>query len=373
MINLREKTNINFNTLKAYIIRLVAKEISNLTRPCYKPTHKAVYHEILKMISLNEADLKQYTKEKWQDSKWQKLNLQIDKAANLFVFLMTEALRNNDRQLYQFLVTFYLVRHYGSLFDKHFPKYCDENVFRYTLDVLTKTHLFAREKTVGNALYYLSIEIAKRHEKGIKKDDLEAEALFMNEARHRVSQSVKSFAETYYSASEAGKGYKTQPQETGDEEKPSFIPAEKSRKVLDDIVRNITVYKFVDIKSQEEARSLTKILSSLATQITNGLCDTKHTDSIRLIYDLFIEGIPETSILCGKKYYVYVNALMSIKRIKAKLYFKQQVTLLLIKVLSDIKYLSTYDSLSKQTKYQFSLFLAFYLTLVLRKSVCAGV
>jgi hypothetical protein len=49
-------------------------------------------------------------------------------------------------------------------------------------------------------------EMMRRWTSSIKKDDLEKIGKFMQESRHRISQSVKSFAQTYYAASEKGLG-----------------------------------------------------------------------------------------------------------------------------------------------------------------------
>ena len=52
------------------------------------------------------------------------------------------------------------------------------------------------------------------------------------------------------------------------------------------------------------------------------------------------------------------------------IYFKQQIELLLIDVLKDKRFKKSYDKLTNQTQFQIKLFLAYYLTLLMRNSVC---
>jgi hypothetical protein len=59
-----------------------------------------------------------------------------------------------------------------------------------------------------------------------------------------------------------------------------------------------------------------------------------------------------------------------LKRTKEQIYFKQQIEILLNKVLVEIDYLDKYNSLRNPIKYQINLFLAFYLTILFRRTLC---
>ena len=74
-------------------------------------------------------------------------------------------------------------------------QFCNEDVFKYALENLAKTHLFSREKTIPGSLYYLSTEMDKRYGRFIKSGDVEGVTKFITECRTRISQSIKSFAE----------------------------------------------------------------------------------------------------------------------------------------------------------------------------------
>ncbi len=370
MDELLKKAKINEPGIKRLAARITAKNLNGLVEPCYIPPTKLHYFEFLKLTGLKDADVKEFTKRRWKGRKEERFETHRGPIANFYVFLMQYFLQKRDQVTFRNLVVFYLIRHYGALMRKHFPKWCNEEFFKYALDQLTKTHLFAREKTIGNALYYLATELIKRWSRGLLENNLDDVALFMTYARSRVSQSVKTFANTYYKASTAGTGIMAKPDEDDENAYQFADQTERGTKLIDDTVRKITVYRFSDQKAKEEARKVTKINSSVSTLIINGLNKTQYSDKMRVIYKLFIKGIKDKSYLCGKNYYTYVRSMMSIKRTNQKIYFKQQINILLMEVLKDIKFKKNYDKFTSQTQFQINLFLAYYLTLLMRNPIC---
>lgn len=370
MEQLLKKANIKDSQIKSLITRIVAKNLSSLSEPCYYPELKKHYYEFLKLTGLTEDDIKQFTKRRWTGRKEIKFLTHNQPAANFYIFLMQYFLSKRDKIAYQHFMIFFIIRYYANLMHKSF-KYCNDDTFKYALDILTKTHLFIREKTIPSALYYVANEMVRRWTRGLRTNDLDSISRFMQDSRTRVSQSMKSFASTYYKAAEEGKGLKTAQEPTDDEENEyQYKSTEKSAKLVDEITRKITVYRFTDHKIQEEARNLSKISSSLATQIVSKLNNTKHSDNIRIILKLFIKNLKDSSSLCGKKYEGYVRQLMSIKRTKMKIYFKQQVNILLLNLLDEIDYKKKYSKVTSQTQFLINLFLAYYLTMILRRTVC---
>jgi len=365
------KLKVNKARMKSILVKAAASNISDLAKPCFKPSLKKHFYEFLKLSSLTEKDVKDHAKRKWKGRKESTFLIVKDHISNFYVFLMYYFLNKNDRIMFQYFMIFYELRHYAGLFERHF-KYCQEDVFKYTLETLTKTHLFAREKTIGNAIYFLSNELIKRWEKKIKNhNDLKEISLFMQESRHRMAQSVRSFANTYYKVAEEGLGIKTEPEPSDDDENAfQQVSKDRSTKLADEITRKIAIYKFVDRIAQEEARKITKINSSLATLIVNSLGDIKYTDQIRSIYLLFIKELTEMKMLCGKDFVKFVRKLMSVKRTKTEIYFKQQVNVLLINVLTEVKYINRYNKVTSQTQFLINLFLAYYLTMIMKRTVC---
>lgn len=267
-------------------------------------------------------------------------------------------------------MVFYMIRQYTNLVHRNL-KYCVDDTFKYALETLTKTHLFSREKTISNAIYFLAQEMMKRYTRGIKENNLDKISLFIQDSRTRINQSLKSFLSTYFKAAEAGVGIKTQIEPSDDEENTYQLQTvARGERIIDDVVRKVTVYRMVDRKAKDDARKISKINITLANLITDGLTNTKNIDLIKVVLKMFIKDLKDANSLCGKKYYPYIRSLMALKRTIAKVYFKQQVNLLLLEILKDKKYLIQYNKLTSQTQFLINLFLAYYLTMILRNTIC---
>lgn len=371
MEQLLAKAKINEPALKREIARVVGKNLGSLSEPCYYPEVKKNFYDFLKLSGLTEKDIKEFTKRRWKGRKEAKFAIHNDAIANFYVFLMQYFLQKRDKTTYAYLMVFFIIRYYANLMHKSF-KYCNPDVFKYALEVLTKTHLFAREKTIGNALYFIAGDMIRRWTKGLRNNDLDDISKFMQDSRTRVSQSMKSFAQTYYRASEEGGGIQSGIDDDSEDDENSYQikAAEKGEKIADEMTKKITVYRLTDYKSQEAARKLTKINASLATQIISKLNNTKYSDNLRLIFKLFLKDIPDAQSLCGKNYDAYIRQLMSLKRTRLKIYFKQQVNVLLLNILDEIDYRNEYEKKTSQTQFLVNLFLAYYLTMILRVSLC---
>jgi hypothetical protein len=371
MQELFSKLKMDEPRIKRLVVNIVSSNLSSLAMPCFYPELKKHLYEFLRMAGLTEKDIKEFTKRRWQGRKESKFRAQSDPLANFYVFLIQYFLRKKDKNAYKHFMIFYLIRHYANLMRKYF-KYCNDETFKYALEMLTRTHLFAREKTIPNALFYMADEMIRRYTRSLQKNDLDGISKFMQESRNRVEQSLRSFASTYYKTAEEGSGLKTEEIPEDDEGESAYktVTKETGGRLIDDIVRKITVYRYIDHKGLEESRRLAKVSASLATQIVGKLNDTKNVDNLRVTLRLFVKDLKDAKSLCGKDYYPFVRKLMSVKRTRAHIYFKQQIGLLLNDVLKKIGYDKKYNSLTSQTQFLINLFLAYYVTMVLRNSVC---
>lgn len=371
MKTLLEKAKIDKPKLRRTLMKVTAENLSRLSEPCYYPSLKKQYFEFLRICSLTEKDVKDFTKRRWVGRKEAKFLLHNDPKTNFYIFLMQYSITERDQTSYQTAMIFFTIRHYTDLLYKHI-KFCNESLFKYTLEHLAKTHLFSRERTIPNALHYLAQEMIRKYTRDLKENDLDRISKFIQEVRHRISQSMKSFAAVYYKASKEGiVGLKTQPIPGEDEEDSyQYQTLEKSIKVIDDVARKITVYKFVDKRAQLEARSISKISSEFANVIPTSITNVKYTDNIRIALRLFTKDLKNIDMICGKGYYGYVKKLITTKRTISTSNFKQQINILLLKVLEDMKYKEKYELLTSQAKTSLNLFLAYYLTTTLRNGIC---
>jgi len=370
MEQLLSKANINQAKLRSEMLRASATSLSDLSKSCYKPPTKTYYYQFLALTELTDKDIKDYTKRQWSGRKEATYHMQMDPLTNFYIFLMQYFLQRRDMVGYKAAMLFFMIRYHRALLDKHF-KYCDDDTWNYALETLTKTHLYSREKTISNTIYYLTNEMIKRYTDGIKTNNKEEISVFIQMSRSRLSQSLKSFAEAYYRASKEGKKIQTTTSPNEDDENAfQFESMSKTERLIEEITRKITVYKYVDNVAKEEAKTITKVNIMIADTLVNSINDVKYTENIRLILKLFIKDLTDVKQICGRDYFLFVRNLMAIKRTSAQIYFKQQIYVLLEKVLEQENLKDNYGNFTSQTKFLINLFLSYYITMILRKTLC---
>ena len=368
MEELLQKANIDYFKLQKNINRIVAYELSNLSEPCYYPSLKKYYYEILHIIKVSESDVKKFIKRFYKGHPASKWKLHVDPISNLYIFLMHAYLSKNLISTYKTIMLLYIIRNYTNLMNKQIA-FCNKNVFKYTLEHLAKTHLFIREKTIPNALFFLSNEMDKTFRNGIKDGNVNSVIKFITVCRTRVSQSIKSFAELYYKANKEGLSIR-EPLDTDEENSTNHQMVDQTSRVIYNTVKNITVYKIVNKKAVEEAKNLTKIKTELSYFLAKGITNIKYTDLIKTILELFIKDIKSTNEICGEEYYKRIKVLTGIKRTNQRIYFKQQVAILISQLIKELDYEEKYYKLTKQTQTLINIFMSYYITMLLRDSVC---
>lgn len=368
MKDLLEKSKVDKTRLKSYLTQRVAHELSALSEPCYYPSLKKDYFEMIAMCELTEKDIKSHVKKFYEGNKAAGFLLQKDPQRNFIIFLMYYFLHQRDTSSFITAMTYTVIREYTNYMSSNLP-YCNPPVFSASLDRIARTHLFAREKTIPNALYYLAQELTKRYTDLIYEATPDGIAKFITESRHRVAQSVRGFLRTYYDLSKSGIGYRS-PQETESGDEYQYDAMEKGERLIGDITKKITVYREIDRKAIDDSQKLTKISTSLATLLVNELTNIKYADDVRGVLSFFIKDLSNVKAICGSTYFTYVRNLMATKKTNKTIYFKQQVWDLLNKLIVEIGYKNRFNKLSSQTQFLISLFLAYYITMVMRNSIC---
>jgi len=372
MDELFKKITIDLAPLKRYIVGKAAMELSSLSTPCYYPKTKKFPYDILHLLKITEKDFKEFIKRNNKGTIAEKWLLPNDLGSVLLVFIMYIFLKNRDQSGYSATMLYFLIIHYSRLMHKQI-KYCYEDTFKYTLDNITKTHLFAREKTIPNSLFYLSNALQKSFTKDITNWDKDRIFIFMSEARSRISQSIKSFASSYYLNRKEGSAIKTQTEESDDEiNKYQYKVLQRGQKVVDEVTKKITIYKVVDKKALEDAKRVSKAKTSISTLICNEIANSKYFDQVKILLQLYVKGLENVKMVCGNEYYDHVRKLMAIKRTTAQIYFKAQINILLHEILQNLKLLEVYKKYTSQTQFIINSFLAFYITSVLRNSICSA-
>jgi len=365
---LQQKIEVQYTRLQKFTRMTSANELMNLSKPCYYPSHQKYFFQFLQYMNFNIKDVKDFPKRYWTGHSGI-TNIHKDHTRMFYVYILHTLLNNVKwRGLYPSMMLLIGIREYSNLMHRQI-RYCNEDLFRYALEHMAKTHLFSREKTIGNGVYFLSKEMIKKYTPSIQSmENRDHISKFIQEYRSRLSQSIKSFAGIYYKASKENIGIKTAVDD--EENRYQSQTQERSTAVIDDIVKKITVYKEIDKQAMMDAKKITKISTTLATQIAHKLCNMKYTDNIRTALQLYVKRIKSVGGICGKGYYAGVKTLMGIKRTKDTIYFKQQINELLLMLLKDLKYDRKYNMLTNQTKFSINSYLAYYLTMLMRNDLC---
>ncbi|RKX63228.1 MAG: hypothetical protein DRP42_07865 [Tenericutes bacterium] len=264
-------------------------------------------------------------------------------------------LKERDIKSYFTTLVYYMIVQYARLMNKQI-KYCYPETFGVTLTSLSKLHLFIREKGIANALYFLAKEADKRFRKSIQNWDIDQIILFIGISRHRISQSVKSFAEAYYSNRQSKVAIKTQSEPT----EVQALLSDKSRdKVISDITQKITVYKVIDTQSIYTSSDFCHLSNLEAAAVVKELANIKYHDLVRTILLKISKILVDTEELCSKKI------------------FTQKIKILLRKDKNLQLFADKYvKQLAKKTKIVVSsysilyCFVVVFVCLCLQKSVC---
>ena len=370
MDELLKKINPDFNQLKRFVINSTARELSALSEPCYYPKTKKIYFEFLNLLKISDADFKKFVKRNYKGTKAEKWNLPTDVGSNIFIVVMHLFLNKRDVTAYSTLMVYYMLFHYSKRMHMQI-KYCDADTFKYTLDNLTKTHLFYREKTITNSLYYLSKQVQRTYTNDIKEWNVDGIISFIQVSRHRINQSIRSFAESYYRYKKEGVKITTQKEYTDDESNVyQYQVQQKGQKIINLLIKKLTVYKTVDTKVLNEAINISKIKKDIATLIVNELNKDIYVNDIKIALNLFLKEVKNVDMICGKEFYFNVKKLMAVKRSIAQIYFKSQINILLKKIITNIDMVDTYSKYTPQAQFIVNSFLAYYLTLYIKNNIC---
>lgn len=370
MKEILSKIRLNIGQLKSLTVRYAGDELSAISEPCYYPKTKKPYFDFLDALNLTEKDVKEFIKRAYKGTKAETFAIVNEPFTNLLLIIMHIFATHRDKSGFMYSMVYFTIMHYARLMNKQI-QYCNPDIFRYALEHLTKTHLFSRERTIANAIYFLAREFERKYFTDIQKWDIERIIAFIQENRTRLSQSIKSFAEAYYNAHQTGGTIKTQTDFSDDEANAyQYQSNERGKAKIEEVIRKLNVYKIVDKKALEDAKNLSKVKGLIADAIAKELVDVSHTEKVRMVLYMFLKDLISAPDLCGNGFIPYVKKLMAVKRTIATVYFKGMVESLLVDVLKKTNLYSQYQSYTSQTQFIINTFLAYYITMYLRNSTC---
>lgn len=353
--------NINERKLISFIDKTVGIWVNELTKPCSKPNIKVKLLELLHILNISEADLRKKTREVYKNTVAKTWALQNEPFTNLLIYLMSYFMKKRNK-IYNKIMYFYIFRFYINLFNKHL-KYCNDDVFKYTLNSISSSHLFRREKTIPMALMFLADTLLKKYKNDIQKLDINKIIPFITESRHRVAQSVRSFANAYYINYEKGNTLKN-PKET-DEEGKSLESREaagvKGRVFIDKTFEKICVYKEQNSENIEMATKISKIKLADRDLILKKFYSKNNCDHVRDIISIYINKIKKLSVVCTGRFFTEIGKYLNNDKIGVMAKTE--------KIAINIFTLKKWNNMNKNKKTAIKLFIILYILLYLRKEL----
>jgi hypothetical protein len=365
MNQLLSTAHIDDARLKSILSRIQG-ELLKLSKNGYCPNLEKSKLDLIRASGLTKQDIDDFSERIWKGRPEERRRYPPDQFTLFLVWLMWYCLNQNDVPGFRSALIYHMVRQYRTLFRfKYFKEFCNPDRFSSALDALGKSHLFSRKGSIPNAISYLSNALAKKYEQGIKDRDLNAISKFITESRSRLNQSLKTLANFYYEQRIAS-------DEERDDHAGSFS-LNTPDQLVSDITYQICGKGYIDQEAISEAKKITKISDSMATalvhELSNGTTPFEYSEDVRLILELFSNGLSSTEICQFRTFIKHLNRLIRVKKTTKPVYFKKEVVDLTTALVKNSGRKQEFLSLTPQTRSRICQFLAYYITTVLRNTV----
>ena len=359
---------LNLQQLYNYIMKFVAKELSNLGEPCYYPKIATIYQDLLHMSNTDEKKLIQYSHEKYGEQRAQ-FKIVHDPYTTLLILLVQEFLKYNSVPGAQMAFHLFSLRTYtNTLRNFTTPKgggnrqsLCIPDVFNTALESLSRNHIFKSKGTISASIMYFSTYIFNKYKRHIEEDNSNEIFNMIYSLKNRIKQSIRSFMNKYYDI------YKNKTSnQTKDEEQYDRAQETKLREFINRITDDLCIYRRRNNMFYDMAVSLTKFNKNLSKKYLECLMQPSMKEDLNKAYFLLLRDIKDYSILKTNKFLEYVRQLMSIKTTKQVLYFKKIIDEIQLKIIEELNIQDWYNSLTIQSKAVGRNFIAYYLALYIR-------
>ncbi|MFW6002015.1 MAG: hypothetical protein ACOCQD_01605 [archaeon] len=347
------KDKSDIKKVRVLLSRIVGNEFSNIAHPCYKPKIIKYWRELQHVTGIDD-NLIQMFKENLPEYLKQRSVL-VNKQTLLILIGIIHYTRIKEYNVAKLFHNLLTIKFYGNRVQTHFKNFCREDLWNLALGNLSEKHLFSRYNGIAGAINYLSDEMYKRYEpkiKSSKMSDTDVQNMIYV-LRHRVAQSVRSFANMYYKLFEQKrKGIVS----TGEEVSETSINVIASK-----IVLSMNTYGDVDNVALSKAIKSSGMRRDLGLSVVRSLSRSEHSDDIRFIIILIDRINPIKSVCIERKR----NAL--IRKVQSGVKFgKYTIKNQILELLNSLNV----SELRTVNDHQKTHFFLEYLTAFIRNRVC---
>ncbi len=333
------------------ITNTVGSELSNLGRPCYYPKISRYFSDTLSDLKLELDDLKRF-KNTNIGKRYASFSIISDKQTLLLVVGIVYFARQKKTDISELFFLYLALKFHSNLMYRQF-KFCQPDAFAMALERISHKHLYKVQNGIPPTIQYLAKAEYKKYAKVLGSNKLTDESIIrmVYALRTRLSQSIKSFAETYYKIVEEGRK-----QTTSDEHD------DKLQRVADKIAMTMCTYGQVDKKAMSQAILKSGIRKELGITIASEISDPDSKDDVKFLLVL-MHRLSDLKNVC-----IESRRLFMVRKVesgqKVGNYSPRDQIMKIIKSLPSSYSLRTvHDS-------QVIIFVSHYMTLFLQKRIC---
>ena len=338
-----------------YINIVVCQSISKLSSPCTKLSFRPYFIQLVKISKCDDTKVKTFPKEFWKGMPELQRRTWMNPVRMFEVALLIYF--SKRRESFSIVMTYTLLDIYSSLYHTFF-RYCNPELFEFSLTLLSKNHLFAREGGIGTSLTFLSSELTRKYYESFVQENKNNISKFISEARTRIAQSLKSFAYTYYKSS---KKYSS--------DIDTQIDNSKFKSGGDLVAYQVNIIAKINARALRTTELMVGKLPTLAIQLLKTISIIVYKDDVSTAIRVFLESNSNlsTSSFCNNKKFleIYTNT-MRVKKASHGLHYKSEIQKLIQK--TNVKLPE-----SKTKQYQILFAVGLYLINILRVSLCKNI
>ena len=265
----------NDNDVHRSLSRILGMELSQISKPCYFPKMIKYREDILHKTNITDSTVAMFLSQ--LDRKYAKFNLISEKYTVALILGMLHYGKKKDINTSKLFYQILAVKFYSSLVHILFPNFCKNDLWSSALDQISPKHLFKIKHGIPNAITFIADALFTIYEKDIVSAEMDDYRLvrIVYDLRHRIAQSLKSFAGAYYKINET-KGMGTLAS-SGEEELGDI------QLIADKISMSICTFSQVDMAALNVATSRSGIRRDLCHSAISELSTVHNRNRVKFI------------------------------------------------------------------------------------------
>lgn len=336
------------NKLYRNISKVVGNEIASVGTACYYPKLIKYYPDIRSDLGINDAQIKEFKLQ--MTDYYQKMSILTDKQTLMSLIAMIYFIRRRKPEITKVFMEYLAIKFHSSVMHKLFPKYCNDDAWLLALDKLSHKHLYRVHKGIPSTVQYIAGAVLKRYTSKLRSNNLKDHDLLqmVYELRTRLSQSMRSFAESYYRIME-------EPEKGKDTE-------DKLVGIADKISMMITTYGNADKTALAQSIMKSKLRKEYAMTLISEIGDPEFREKIKFVIVLMNRLVPLKNICKESQRLTLIRKIISNQKVDR---YSPRDSIL--EIIQDTRSAYMLNSLNKD---QLVSFISHYLTLYLKGRIC---